>query len=193
MRCNFWVAKIHILVYIDPLVRQSHEKLKLAKRRQLWSENHATSCKNFVVKNFTPEMCFVPKFQQNRINGSKVKSRKPVFGLFLSHLWPWWPLSLGTGQMWVFAYRNAFLLEFWQSDHWFLRNVRSANCLGHTVCALSFKKTYNVMIETFLDKTRNGIFFFISLELNLNLSFIVLKENYEIRLWEGTQSPARWE
>ena len=133
MRCNFWVAKIHILVYIDPLVRQSHEKLKLANRRQLWSENHATSCKNFVVKNFTPEMCFVPKFQQNRTNGSKVKSKKPVFSLFLSHLWPWWPLSLGTGQMWVFAYRNAFLLEFWQSDHWFLRNVRSANCLGHTV------------------------------------------------------------
>ena len=86
MRCNFWVAKIHILVYIDPLVRQSHEKLKLANRRQLWSENHATSCKNFVVKNFTPEMCFVPKFQQNRTNGSKVKSKKPVFSLFLSHL-----------------------------------------------------------------------------------------------------------
>ena len=98
--------------------------------------NHATSCKIFIVKNFTPEMYFVPKFQQNRTNGSKVKSRKPVFGLFLSPLWPWWPLSLGTGQMWVFAYRNAFLLEFWQSEHWFLRNVWSANCLGHTVYSM---------------------------------------------------------
>ena len=62
----------------------------------------------------TPEKCIVPKFHQNLTNGSKVKSKK-LFLAFFSIICDLGSLSLGMGQMCIFANRNALLLNF---DNW---------------------------------------------------------------------------